>query len=413
MVELHRKMLAHPFTEERAKYGTTNLVELMQEIGRLPTYNMRQGVFDEYEKISGETIRRNYLVKARADFACLQRCGRYTAVKEGPYAYVGGSPEFETQCCLGSRCGISNTEAVLYAHYLCNAYGLDGVSTGATISWAMECYELGILTKRDTDGIDLSWGNHKALVQLIPMIARREDFGNLLAEGSYRASRKIGKGSEKYVMHVKKQEIPGQDSRAQKSMGLAAATAARGADHLYGFPVLDEVGFEDTIQERFGDKYLPEISDRLNPKFKGVMVKECEDFMVVVESVGVCKYGTQIPPVFYYGDIARALQATTGMKISERELRVIGERIVNLNRVFNAREEISRKDDTLPDRLTKEPAPKGPAKGHVVELKEMLEEYYELRGWDKETGLPLRSTLQKLGLDDIAKDLAKIGKLRD
>jgi len=194
-------------------------------------------------------------------------------------------------------------------------------------------------------------------------------------------------------------------------MGLASATAARGADHLYGFPVLDEVGFEDTIRERFGDKYLPEISDRLNPKYKGFMVKECEDFMVVVESVGVCKYGTQIPPVFYYEDIARALQATTGMKVSEKELRLIGERIVNLNRAFNVREGISCKDDTLPDRLTKEPAPKGPAKGHVVELSKMLEEYYELRGWDKKTGLPLRSTLQKLGLNDIAEDLAKIGKL--
>jgi len=409
IVELHGKMLAHPFTENRAKYGTTSLVELMQEIGRLPTYNMRQGIFDEYEKISGETIRRNYLIKARACFACLQRCGRYTAVKEGPYAYVGGSPEFETQCCLGSRCGISHTEAVLYAHYLCNAYGLDGISTGATISWAMECYDLGILTKRDTDGIDLSWGNHEALIQLIPMIARREGFGNLLAEGSYRASQKIGRGADKYVMHVKKQEIAAQESRAQKSMGLAAATAARGADHLYGFPVLDEVGFEDTIRERFGDKYLPEISDRLNPKYKGFMVKECEDFMVVVESVGVCKYGTQIPPVFYYEDIAKALQTTTGMKISEKELRFIGERIVNLNRAFNAREGISSKDDTLPDRLTSEPAPKGPAKGHVVELSEMLEEYYELRGWSKKNGLPTKRKLMELGLMDVAMDLEKRG----
>jgi len=196
-------------------------------------------------------------------------------------------------------------------------------------------------------------------------------------------------------------------------MGLASATAARGADHLYGFPVLDEVGFEDTIRERFGDKYLPEIADRLNPKYKGFMVKECEDFMVVVESVGVCKYGTQIPPVFYYEDIARALQTTTGMKVSEKELRLIGQRIVNLNRAFNAREGISRKDDTLPDRLTNEPAPKGPAKGHVVELSKMLEEYYEFRGWDKKTGLPLRSTLRKLGLNDVAEDLAKTGKLID
>jgi len=406
---LHRKMLAHPFTENRAKYGTTNLVELMQEIGRLPSYNMREGVFDEYEKISGETIRKNYLVKARADFSCLQRCGRYTAVKSVPYEYVGGSPEYETQCSLGSRCGISHTEALLYAHYLCNAYGMDGISMGAVLSWAMECYELGILTKKDTDGIDLSWGNHEALIELIPMVAKREGFGNLLAEGSYRAAKKIGGGAEKYVMHVKRQEIAAQESRAQKSMGLAAATAARGADHLYGFPVLDEVGFEDTIRERFGEKYLPEIADRLNPKYKGYMVKECEDFMVVVESVGVCKYGTQIPPVFYYGDIAKALRATTGMNFDEKDLRTVGERIVNLNRAFNAREGITRKDDVLPDRLTKVPSPRGPAKGQVVELDRMLDEYYVCRGWDAETGLPSRKKLEDLGLGDVAADLIRMG----
>jgi len=409
IVELHEKMLAHPFTEGRAKYGTTSLIELMQEIGRLPTYNMRQGVFDEYEKIGGETIRKNYLIKARADFACLQRCGRYTTVKEGPYAYIGGSPEFETQCCLGSRCGISHTEAMLYAHYLCNSYGLDGISTGATVSWAMECYELGILSKEDTDGIDLSWGNHEALIQLIPMIARRAGFGNILAEGSYRAAQKIGKGSEKYVMHVKRQEIAAQEPRAQKSMGLAAATAARGADHLYAFPVLDEVGFEEAIRERFGYKYLPEIADRLNPKYKGFMVKECEDFMVVVESVGVCKYGTQIPPVFYYDDLANALKATTGMDLTIEDLKLIGERIVNLNRAFNARQKITRKDDKLPNRLTRVPAPIGPAKGQIVELDQMLNEYYTYRGWNIKTGLPTWKKLSELGLSDVASDLEKMG----
>jgi aldehyde:ferredoxin oxidoreductase len=403
--ELQKRMLAHPFTEGRVKYGTTYLIELMQEIGRLPTYNMRQGVFEEYEKISGETIRKKYLVKPRACFSCVQRCGRYTKVDKGPFAFIGGSPEFETQSSLGSRCGVSNVEAVLFAHYLCNAYGMDGISTGATISWAMECYDVGILTKKDTGGIDLSWGNYETLIQLITMIAKRKGFGDLLAEGSYRAARKIGRGSEKYVMHVKKQEIAAQEPRAQKSMGLAAVTAARGADHLYAFPVLDEVSFKDTIEERFGKEYLPEIADRLNPKYKGLMVKECEDYMVVVESVGVCKYGTQIPPVYYYDDISKALKLTCGMNVSEERLRLIGERIVNLNRAFNAREGISRKDDILPERLTKEPSPKGPAKGQVVELEEMLREYYTLRGWNIESGLPAKQKLLELGLGEVAEEL--------
>jgi len=373
---------------------------------------MRQGVFDEYEKISGETIRKHYLVKPRACFSCLQRCGRYTQVKGGPYAYVGGSPEFETQSALGSRCGVSNVEAVLYAHHLCDAYGMDGISVGATISWAMECYERGILTKKDTGGLDLSWGNHESMIQLIHMIAQRKGFGDLLAEGSYRAAQKIGKESQKYVMAVKRQEIAGQEPRAQKSMGLASATAARGADHLYAFPVLDEVGFEKAIEERFGKEYLPEIGDRLSPKYKGLMVKECEDFMVVVESVGVCKYGTAIPPVFYYGDILAALRVTTGMKLDEKDLRKTGERIVNLNRAFNAREGISRRDDQLPQRLTKDPSPKGPAKGQIVELDQMLDEYYRCRGWDIVTGLPTKEKLESLDLGDVAEDLKKLKILR-
>ena len=394
----HKRMMANPFTPGRIKYGTTSLVELMQHIGRLPSYNMRQGVFDGFEKISGDAINEKYLVKARADFSCLQRCGRYTAVRTGPYVYEGGAPEFETQSAMGSRCGNDNLESVLFGHHLANQYGLDTISLGGTISWAMEAWDEGLLTADDTGGVDLSWGNHETVVRLTRMIALREGFGDVLAEGSSRAAQKIGKGTEKFVMAVKKQEIAGQEPRAQKSMGLAAVTAARGADHLYAFPVLDEAGFDEEIRERFGKQYLPEMADRLNPKYKGIMVKECEDFMVMVESVGLCKYGTQIPPEFFYEDIAVALKIHNGLVMTKRDLQVIGERIVNLNRLFNARLGITRKDDCLPERLTKEKAPVGPSAGEVVELDAMLDEYYTERGWNLETGLPTKETLERLGL---------------
>lgn len=407
--DLHQKMLASPFTASRAEYGTTNLVELMQEIGRLPSYNMRSGVFAEYEKISGESIKQKYLLKPRSDFACLQRCGRYTLVSSGPYAYCGGGPEYETQSALGSRCGNSNLESILYGHYLCNLYGLDTISTGATISWAMEAWEQGLLSAEDTGGIDLSWGNHETIIQLIHLIARREGFGELLAEGSYRAAQRIGRGTEKFVMHCKKQEIAGQEPRAQKSMGLASATAARGADHLYAFPVLDEVGFDEEIASRYGEKYLPEIGDRLDPKYKGIMVRENEDFCAVVESLGVCKYGTLIPPVLFYEDVVAAFDVTVGVTCKEEHFRLIGERIVNLNRCYNIREGITRNDDCLPRRLTDVPAPEGPSKGQVVELDEMLDEYYETRGWRVKDGLPTRKTLHRLGLDDLSEDLSKYG----
>ncbi len=398
MDEFYRRMLANPFTPGRAKYGTTNLVEMMQHIGRLPSYNMRQGVFDGYEKISGETITEKYLVKPRSDWCCLQRCARYTSVKEGPYKYEGGSPEYETQSALGSRCGNDNLESVLFGHHLANQYGMDTISLGGTISWAMEAWDEGLLTAEDTDGIDLSWGNHASIVKLIKMIAFREGFGDVLAEGSARAAGKIGRGTEKFVMTVKKQEIAGQEPRAQKSMGLAAVTAARGADHLYAFPVLDEAGFDDEIKERFGEEYLPEMAERLNPKYKGIMVKECEDFMVVVESLGLCKYGTQIPPEFYYEDVALAMKVHNGLEFTRGDLQIIGERIVNLNRLFNVKRGVTRADDNLPDRLTKEGAPLGPSKGEVVELDQMLDEYYLKRGWDNETGIPYASTLKRLGL---------------
>ncbi|MHA1806452.1 MAG: aldehyde ferredoxin oxidoreductase family protein [Candidatus Thorarchaeota archaeon] len=398
MDEFYRRMLANPFTPERARFGTTNLIELMNHIGRLPTYNMRQGIFEGYEKISGELISEKYLIKPRSDFSCLQRCGRYTTVRKGPYAYIGGSPEFESQSSLGSRCGNDNVESILYAHHLANMYGMDTISLGGTISWAMEAYEMGLLTEEDTGGIDLSWGNHETIVKLTEMIAFRQGLGDLLAEGSFRAARKIGKDSERFVMTVKKQEIAGQEPRAQKSMGLAAATAARGADHLYAFPVLDEAGFDDEIKKRFGEQYLPEMTDRLSPVYKGIMVKECEDYMVVVESVGLCKYGTQIPPEFYYEDVAEALRLHNGLDFSVEELQIIGERIVNLNRLFNVSRGITKEDDSLPDRLTKEPAPVGPPKGQVVELDQMLSEYYRERGWDVETGVPFDSTLKRLGL---------------
>ncbi|MGQ4911465.1 MAG: aldehyde ferredoxin oxidoreductase C-terminal domain-containing protein, partial [Candidatus Thorarchaeota archaeon] len=205
-----------------------------------------------------------------------------------------------------------------------------------------------------------------------------------------------------FVMAVKRQEIAGQEPRAQKSMGLAAVTAARGADHLYAFPVLDEVGFDEDIKKRFGEKYLPEMAERLNPKYKGIMVKQSEDFMVMIESVGLCKYGTQIPPEFFYDDIALALEIHNGLKFTVKELQEIGERVVNLNRLYNARCGVTRKDDRLPDRLTKEKAPLGPSAGEVVELDQMLDEYYQERGWDLKTGLPTRETLARLGLNDDA-----------
>jgi len=194
-------------------------------------------------------------------------------------------------------------------------------------------------------------------------------------------------------------------------MGLSHATANRGADHLTSFEVLSEVGFVEAIEERFGKKVMPEGADRLNPKHKPLMVRDGENFCAVVDSLVACKFGAVWPPAFYFADFAAALTALTGTKYTEKDLRLIGERIFTLERAFDIREGVTAKDDRLPERLTKEPAPAGACKGHVVELDRMMREYYQLRGWDRKTGWIPRSRLAKLGLPNVAKNLATLRKL--
>jgi len=404
MGEFHQKIVNDPFTETKQKYGTTYLVEMMNEIGRFPSYNFQSGVFKDADKIGREEIYNNYFIKPAACFGCIQACGRLTSVKEGPFAYIGVGPEYETLSALGSRCGNTNLEALLYAHHLCNALGLDTIGTGGVISWAMECFEKGLIDKTFLGDRKLEWGDAETTIELITMIALREGFGDILAYGSYRAAEILGNDTSNYVMHVKKQELAAQDGRAHKSMGLTAAVSPRGADHLYAFPVLDEGGFDKEVKEIYGEEYWPEMGERLSPKYKGYMVYVNENFGVLVDSVGTCKYGTMIPPALYYKEIQKGLKVTTGINFTITELHQTGERIVNLNRAFNIREGFSRADDTLPRRFLKEPAPEGPPKGQIIELESMLEEYYHHRGWDA-NGIPTPEKLRQLDLAFVAEDL--------
>lgn len=403
-----RRLTSHPFTQSLKKYGTTILVEAMNEIGRLPTRNHQTGVFSEGEKIGGERINREFKVGNAGCYNCPICCKQLIEVPSGSNAPIKGeSPEYDSLCSLGSRVGLSDFNTLVYCNNLCNEYGIDTNSVGGVIGFAMECYEKGLIGSSDTQGLELRWGDPEAITVLIQKIAKREGFGNILADGVKIAAAKIGRGSEKFAMHVKGLEISAQDGRAQKSMGLAHATAARGADHLYAYPVLDEIGFEDAVRERFGEEYLPEISDRLNPRYKGFMVKECEDICAIADSLVVCKFGVGWPPVFYFKDLAEAVSAATGFKIDEKALRLTGERIVNLNRAFNLRMGLTPKDDSLPERFLKEPAPDGPCKGHVVELDQMLNEYYQHRKWDIKTGIPTEAKLKELRLKDVIEDLKK------
>jgi len=231
-----------------------------------------------------------------------------------------------------------------------------------------------------------------------------------LAEGVRRAASVIGKGSEYYAMHIKGQEMPAQDGRSQQSMGLAQATASRGADHLKGFPTIDETGYPTEAVQRYGQQYMPEIIDGIQTKYKAMVVKDGEEFAAVIDSSGICKFGTFFPPALYWDEVAKAISLITGRELNASGLKQIGERIVNLQRMYNVRHGITRKDDRQPRRLLEEKSPSGRAKGHVVYLDKMLDEYYELRGWDKKSGLPIEQKLNDLGLEYTTEELRNARK---
>jgi len=319
-------------------------------------------------------------------------------VREGEYkGTVTSSLEYETLCSLGAKCGNSNLASIIKANVICDSMGMDTISAGGAISWAMECYEKGILAKENIDGLDLSWGNYHSIITLLEKIAKREGFGDLLAEGCKRAAEKTGKGSEYYAMHVKGMEIPAQDGRSQQSMGLAHVTSNRGADHLKGFPTIDETGYPGAAIKRYGKDKMPEIIDGIQTKYKPFVVKDGEEFCAVIDSSGICKFGTLFPPAIYWDLLAPGIKYATGLDVDVPKLKKIGERIYNLQRCYNILLGISRKDDTQPERLLKEPSPSKRAKGHVVYLDKMLPEYYKLREWN-EDGCPARKKLEELGL---------------
>jgi aldehyde:ferredoxin oxidoreductase len=276
----------------------------------------------------------------------------------------------------------------------------------------MEAAEHGLITSKEADGLDLSWGNDKTIIALVEKIAHREGIGDLLAEGSMRAAQKIGKGAERFAIHVKGLEASGQDPRPQQSVGLTYATNVRGADHLRSLSCYEELGFPDVAIERFGEDHAADVMDLYGTTFKGHLIKDQEDLYVIIDSVILCKYGSMWPPTYYFDIVAEMLAPLTGFKEfgDVNQLRLIAERISNLRRCFNVREGFTRENEQLHPRFTEEPIPEGPAKGQVCNLDPMLDEYYEVRNWSKD-GLPKRSELVRLGLSDVADELTKMGKL--
>lgn len=412
--EIMRRIEEDPFVPNIKKYGTTGLVEVMNEIGRFPTKNFQTGVFPEAGKISGDAIVEKYKISDKACHACPIACKNFLAIKTGSYAGLSGEhPEYESIDSFGARCWNADLESILYANWLCSQYGLDTISTGAVIAFIMELWEKGIIDAKDTDGLDFSWGNKETIIEMVKKIANREGFGNTLADGVKIASKKIGRGSEKYAMHVKGMEIAAQDGRAQKSMAIAHATSVRGADHLRHCTFLDESpGMANVIEQRFGSQYLPEMSDRLAVKYKGILAKGCEDIATIINSLPICTSGGPFwPPVMWWKELVAVYNTVTGMDVTIDDFKKTAERILNLKRAYNIRLGLTRSDDYLPERFLKEPAPDGPCKGHVVDIKRLVDDYYKERCWDLKTGLIPKEKLESLGLKKAANELQRIGKL--
>jgi aldehyde:ferredoxin oxidoreductase len=389
-----------------SKYGTASLVDSHQSTGRLPTKNYQETQFDGYEKINAEALEEKYWTKSKACFGCPLHCRHYYKVKSGPYACEGEGPEYVTLGGFGSKCGNSNLESILYANTLCNKLGLDHQGASTAIAWAMECWQRGILNKDDTDGLVLEWGNPEIIIELIRKIVFREGIGNILAEGAYRAAKTFGKGSEKYVMHAKGQDPAITDPRAAKAWGLGYAVSSRGGDHLRALPTAETFFTPKQAEKLFGTR---EAVERSGVKGKGRLVKWSEDQRAVTDSLEMCKFVVRtvlMPPKW----AKRFFNAVTGLDYTERQMMDVGERIVNVERAINVRQGLTRKDDTLSERFLKEPIPTGVAKGEVLNLRPMIDEYYEARGWDVETGVPKRQRLEKLGLKTIARDLERIQK---
>lgn len=370
--EANKVIKGNPITSKALpQFGTAVLVNVMNEFGMLPTRNFREGQFEGADDISGEAIAHEYLVRKTGCWGCIIQCSRLTKVENRE----GEGPEYETVWSLGANLGISDLKEIIIANYYANDLGMDTITLGGTLAAAMELTDKGI---KDTG---ITFGEVDKLLKYVEDIAYRRGIGDELAEGVYEFTKKYN--AEEYAMHVKGSTFAAYDPRGAQGMGLGYATSPRGACHL-------KAGYS-VGQEVLG---APKRIDRFVATGKGSIVARAQNVSAYLDSLTVCQFASFAVSEFLW---ARILSAITGIEFEGEDLVYTGERIFNLERLFNMREGFDRKQDRLPERLLKEPFKSGPSAGKVVELDKMLDEYYEYRGWDK-NGKPYDWKLKELGL---------------
>lgn len=402
-----KSLREHPGLKVLQEFGTPKNVLPLNEMGLVPTYNFRAGRFQKAEDISGERIKNDFLKRRESCRACPVACKRIVETKRGEY----DCPEWEPLGALGPNCGISDLEAIFEANKLCNKYVMDAISCGVTIAFAMECFEKGIITEKETDGIRLNFGNGEALVQMCRKIAMREGFGNLLAEGSWRVAEKLGKKAQEFSMTVKKQELPSHEPRGKWGVGLGYAVSPTGADHLQaahdtwfdheGDPS-ERLSYIDISDLEIFGIQNPIPAEMLGPE-KVRMFKYLQCWWSLHNVLDLCIFVSA--PEFRMISLKQLVdlvEAVTGWQTSVLDLIKLGERGITMARAFNIREGFGKVDDKLPTRLfTSLDLGKGEKREGIgeEEFNKALEIYYEMMGWDPKTGTPLFGRLAELGIE--------------
>lgn len=388
------------YWEYFTKYGTSGATAMLSASGDCPCKNWSGAGsidFPNSEKISGDNVVR-YMTKRYGCHGCPMPCGGYVKVGDGPYASEAMKPEYETLGAFGTLLLNDDVEAILFMNGICNKYGLDTISTGATIAFAIECYQNGVITREQTGGIDLTWGNTDSIVRVLELIARREGFGAVLADGVRAAAMRIGKGSERFAVHVGGQELPMHDPKLTPTFGSAYLFDATPGRHTQGFEM-----YLDTIS---GAKMPPYAEAKYDPVGKGPGIAYMSYFNHVVNSLGVCQFPSNLSAIQGMPSHADFVNAATGWDMTMDELLVCGERIACMRQAFNVREGVKPRDLGLPGRAEgKPPLTDGPLKGVTVDVKSWVKEYYVYADWDYNTGKPSEKKLIELGLADVANDL--------
>jgi aldehyde:ferredoxin oxidoreductase len=406
------------------KLGTAGVISVQQAMGGLPAYNFNSGVFEGWESIDGETLYNTLLAGSQEGqqdrkgrdtcYGCIVRCKRVVGFRQGPYSAepLYGGPEYESIAGLGSYCGIDDLAAICHANELCNKYGIDTISGGATIAWAMEAYEAGVITAADTGGLEIGFGDAESMIKLVQMIGEREGFGDILAEGSARAAAKLGKGAE-FLITAKGQESPAHMPQVKRSLALMYAVNPFGSDHESSD---HDLTYEEETYKAFEERYEslglnnPLPAQNLDPA-KVEFARITQQFFGMLDSVNLCHFVWGVSwPLYGPEQAAAMVKAVTGWDVTLQELLEVGERRVNMMRAFNAREGIARDQDKLPSKFFDRPLRGGPSDGvklDKAQFETALQEYYHQCGWDESSGIPKRETLERLDLKWLADQLGK------